>query len=304
MRIVTSGSQFLDIDAYGGCIAYAELLQKQGLAAQAVSSAPLNESVTLEIRGWDASLLTSYEASPDDRFTLIDVSDPEFFDPIVDLEHVERIIDHHPGFETQWAKLGDKSIIEYIGAACTLVYEQWRDAGKLDQMSEASARLLVTGILDNTLDFKAGVTTDRDHAAYDDLIGRANLPYEDWPAEYFSQCQQGIEADLTTALRNDTKTMPPDRYLPRAFGQLVIWSAQDLLAKRRPEIAQALGAISDDWVLNIISIEEGKSYFAADNPATQAKFGELMELDVSSGTAVADRLWLRKEILKRAQERV
>lgn len=38
MRIITSGGKFLDIDGYSGCIAFAELLQKQGIEARRESA--------------------------------------------------------------------------------------------------------------------------------------------------------------------------------------------------------------------------------------------------------------------------
>ena len=42
MKIVTSGSAYLDIDAYAGCIACAELLNVLGEPAKALSSATAN----------------------------------------------------------------------------------------------------------------------------------------------------------------------------------------------------------------------------------------------------------------------
>jgi nanoRNase/pAp phosphatase (c-di-AMP/oligoRNAs hydrolase) len=162
MRLVTSGSAYVDIDAYAGCVAYAELLQTHQEDAQAVSTAPLNESISETVHSWHAPLLTltEYNPSEDDTFTLIDVSDPSYFDKIVDIDRVDEVIDHHPGFEKHWQGLiGDKSDIEFIGAACTLVYERWRAAGQLGRMSVLSARLLICGILDNTLNFGAQPTT-------------------------------------------------------------------------------------------------------------------------------------------------
>src|SRR5882757_9603894 len=125
MRIVTSGSAFLDIDAYAGCVAYAELLNLTGVLAQAASSAPLNESVTQEIRSWTVPFTADYEPGLTDDFALIDISEAAFFDPIVDRVRVREVIDHHTGFEADWAALGDDATIEFIGAACTLVYEKW-----------------------------------------------------------------------------------------------------------------------------------------------------------------------------------
>lgn len=38
MKIVTSGSKYIDIDAYAGIIAYANLLNLNGISAKAVST--------------------------------------------------------------------------------------------------------------------------------------------------------------------------------------------------------------------------------------------------------------------------
>jgi inorganic pyrophosphatase/exopolyphosphatase len=65
----------------------------------------------------------------------------------------------------------------------------------LGEMGQASARLLMCGILDNTLNFGAKITTERDRRAYQELSKIADLP-EDWPAQYFAACQAGIVHDL------------------------------------------------------------------------------------------------------------
>ena len=123
MRVITSGSTYLDIDAYAGCIAYAELLQKLGTEAQAVSTAVLNESIPAVVREWHAPLVTKYNPSDNDTYTLIDVSELKYFDTFVDLARVDEVIDHHPGLESFWQeKIGDKAIIEHVGAACTQVF--------------------------------------------------------------------------------------------------------------------------------------------------------------------------------------
>ncbi len=56
MKVVTSGAAYLDIDAYACCIAYAELLNHQGVEARAVSSAPLNASIPGTVLGWQSAL--------------------------------------------------------------------------------------------------------------------------------------------------------------------------------------------------------------------------------------------------------
>lgn len=299
MRVVTSGSAFLDIDAYAGCIAYAELLQAQGVEAVAASNAPLNESISSTVRTWSSAFRADYQPSDSDTFTLIDVSDPDFFDRLVDLARVDEVIDHHPGFEQYWQeRIADKAHIEFIGAACTLVYERWNASKLLGKMSVTSARLLVCGILDNTLNFGAKVATVRDKEAYQALLAIADLP-DDWTAQYFSECQEAILKDAVSALRNDTKVLSFKSYeQPISFGQLVVWDAKNVLADYANVLKDALVDIKPDWFLNLVSVGERKSYFYTDRKEVQDWLTGLLGVEFDDTIAVADRLWLRKEVLK------
>ena len=299
MRIITAGSSYADIDVYGGIIAYAELLQKQGIEAQAVTTAVLNDSIPPIVRAWEVSLAREYTPRPDDTFTLVDISDPKYFEKFVDIERIDDIIDHHPGLEDFWQeRIGDRAVIEHVGAACTQVFEKWERAGLLDQMSETSARLLMCGILDNTLNFGAVITTDRDHKAYDVLNKRANLP-DDWPAQYFRDCQAVIMQDLARSLKNDTKT-PHFRTFPHpvAVGQLAVWDAADIARQSEGVFKQVISAMESDWFMNVISIGEKKSYFVTDAPKLQAWLSDLLGITFEDNVAAADRMWLRKEMMK------
>lgn len=301
MKIVTSGLSFLDIDAYAGCIAYAELLNLQGEEAISFSSATTNESVTQTIRSWGVSLQTNYTPKPNDTFILIDASGPEFLDKAVDVNKVEEVIDHHIGYEKHWEeKIGPKSNIEFIGAACTQVYERWKKVGLLRQMSETSARLLVTGILDNTLNFRAGVTTTRDYEAYEQLFKIANLP-EDWAVQYFQECEVSIFANIGKALTNDTKMMKFQNLGPGsvAFGQLVIWNAKQVINEHRDIIEKTMYNKSNVWFINIVSINDGQSFFLASNDKVIRWSEQILNVKFYERLAHTDKLWLRKEIVKK-----
>jgi inorganic pyrophosphatase/exopolyphosphatase len=301
MNIITAGSSYLDIDAYAGIIAYAELLQKQGHDAQAVSTAMPNESVTKTVRSWPVSLQTKYISSGDDTFTLIDISTPEYFDTFVDLDRVEKVIDHHPGYEAYWQeKIGNGTNIEPIGAACTQVYEGWQKAGLVAGMSETSARLLMCGILDNTLNFGAKISTKRDEEAYKDLARIANLP-ADWPAQYFGECQEAIDKGPVRAIQKDTKIVRfPSLEKDVHVGQFAVWSATDILGTFQNALQEHFMAKEQPWFINVISIGERKSYFLCNDVEMQKWLSNLLNITFSNSLAIADRLWLRKEIIKAA----
>jgi inorganic pyrophosphatase/manganese-dependent inorganic pyrophosphatase len=299
MIIVTSGSRYIDIDAYACCVAYAELLNLLGRPAVAASTAVWNESITSSIRALDAPFATSYEPQAGDQFVLTDLSDPEHFDTIVDLSQVIEVHDHHPGFEQYWGeKLGEGSNIEFIGAAATLIYELWQKAGKTGEMSAVSAELLAAAILDNTLNFGAGVTTNRDKLAYGFLAKHAKLD-DSWVASYFTECQEAITADLAESLRNDTKFLAfaglPEKL---CLGQMVVWDARQIIADDSQAIAATLGGMQELWMANVVSISEGKSYFVARNDEVKEWAKGLLGIRFDGNVAPADRLWLRKEIMK------
>jgi inorganic pyrophosphatase/exopolyphosphatase len=170
MIIITSGGAYTDIDAYAGCVAYAELLRLQGKNAEAVLEPPLNASVPPYLRNLPVQYSRQYQPDDTDQFVLIDISDESVFAPFVAHDRISEIIDHHPGFERYWA--GQKHIkaqIEVVGAACTQVFERWQDGGVLGKLPAATAQLLMGGILDNTLGLKAHITTARDVHAYEQL---------------------------------------------------------------------------------------------------------------------------------------
>lgn len=301
MKIITAGAAYLDIDAYAGITAYAELLRKQGISARAVSTAPLNESITNSIRAWPVSLHREHTSQPDDTFTLIDISNPEHFDTFVDNDRIDAVIDHHPGYEAYWKlRIGDGADIEPVGSVCTQIYERWRAASRLSEISETSARLLVCGILDNTLNFGAKITTPRDKVAFDDLLQIANLPI-DWPARYFDECQGSIMQNPVEAIQNDTKTL---QFLGRSekisVGQCAVWDATDIIHSYNIELQNNFDAKDQPWFVNIISISEGKSYFLASDPDVQEWLSRLLGCEFIGSLAIASRLWLRKEILQAA----
>lgn len=301
MKIITSGITFLDIDAYGGIVAYTELLNRQGDEAIAYSSAKMNESITETIQSWGIKIVQGITPGEEDTFIVVDVSEPEFLDKAVALDRVDEVIDHHVGYERFWKeKIGDKANIEFIGAACTQVFEAWQRAGLADDISEISARLLATGILDNTSNFKAEVTTERDINAYEKLLKMAALP-DNWAEIYFKECEDNILTDVSSSLLNDTKTVHTNS-LPiskLAFGQIVIWSADSVVTDHRNAVEKVMSQQASDWFVNIVSIREGQNYLLASNGVAQKWAEMLVDVQFEEGIAKTNRLWLRKEIIKK-----
>ena len=298
--IVTAGSNYLDIDAYACMVAMAELLQLQGVQAAAYSTAVHNYSIcpSLVEDGQILRELPSGDWAENARYIIVDVSDPEYLKASVPLEKVTAVYDHHVGFEEYWtSRIGDNAKIEFIGAAATLIYREWKAAGLEHRMSRSAAQLLIAAILDNTLNLTSANTTAEDKVAFQALCCHAGVDGQ-WCADYFSEVQAEVEADLRNALRNDTKNVRNNPVLPPNVAQICVWDADSIL-QRLPEIREWFRDSHDSWMINVIDLQHRCSILVCDDAYYQEKIGSLFGVVFENGAAKTPVSYLRKEIIKK-----
>lgn len=297
--VVTAGPTYLDIDAYACSVALAELLNLKGENAYAFSKAPCNYSVceSLIVDGQIYNALPSGATPENTKYIIVDISDPEFLKTSVPLDRVYKVYDHHTGFEEYWEnRIGEGAKIEFIGAAATLIYLEWKKAGYLEQLSRTTALLLLAAILDNTLNLTSSNTTDEDIMAYNDLRERAGVN-EEWCAAYFTEVQNKVEADLKNAIFGDIKTVFDNKILPRKVAQLCVWDASSILEKL-PLISSWFEETGEEWMINIIDIKQNCSYFVCDNVYYQEKIAKCFNVQFNDGIAKTNTSYLRKQIIK------
>jgi len=297
--VVTAGSNYLDIDAYACCVAMKELLTLKGECAVACSGAVTNYSVcqSLVEAGQILTALPEDIHLEEARYIIVDVSDPDYIKGAAPLGRVSEVYDHHVGFEAYWQeRIGAGTHIEFIGAAATLIYREWKKAGLEGQMTRPTARLLMAAILDNTLDLTSSNTTEEDREAFAALCRQAGED-DTFRAAYFSEVQKNVEADLQNALKNDIKRVGEHPALPAYVAQLCVWDAEGMLEKL-PAIRGWLDGLAGGWMLNLIDINRRCSYFVCDGRECQARLGEIFGVRFEGGVAKSDKPYLRKQILK------
>ena len=299
MIVVTSGSKYIDIDAYASCIAYANLLNLKGKEAKAVSSAKTNESIPSSLLNLNIGL-DYYEPSKEDEFVIIDVSNKAYFDKIVNEDKIIEVIDHHVGYEEYWKnKLQDKSKIEFLGSVATLIVELYEKEGLMHKITKELAMLLISAILDNTLNLKAKVTSKRDITVYEKL--ERIIQDKKYPEKYFLECQSKINKDLKLAIENDTKVEYVSQILPPIFSQLTIWD-KEVVLREKDLLYTVLNNMGAKWMLNLICLKDGKSYLIAQDLEVQKNLEKLFHKTFKVDMMELDNVWLRKEIMKIAQE--
>ena len=294
--IVTSGKKYIDIDAYASCYLYAKLLRKKGINAKAITNAKLNESIPEKI--FKTDLMEKYEKEKNEKYIILDVSNKEFFDTFVDEENIIQIIDHHPGNDNYWKeKLKQNAIIEEIGAVATKIFEIYEEENMINEITKEDANLLIAAILDNTLNLKAKITNNRDIKAYKKLLKITKD--KKFRQKYFIECQNKIEKNLEQYLIEGTKYEKINEKLPKAFSQLLVWNKDDII-KKEEIILKELKKIDKEWMLNLISLKDGKSYIITDNEKYKEKLEKLFNKKFNNNIMNLKELWLRKEIIKKS----
>ena len=298
--IITAGSTYLDIDAYACMVAMAELCQLQGREAVACSSAAHNYSVcpSFVAEGQILKELPSVEWEQSGQYIIVDVSDPEYLARSVPLDRIVAVYDHHVGFESYWqSRIGENAHIEFIGAAATLIFREWKKAGLQDQMSPSTARLLTAAILDNTLNLTSANTTQEDRSAFRELCQLAQAG-EEWCAAYFTEVQTSVEADLKHALLGDLKTVRDNPVLPPLVAQLCVWNAERIM-ERMDEIRLWFRELSGPWMINMIELRHNCNYFVCDDIRHQSRIADVFGVAFQDGVAKTSTTYLRKELIKK-----
>ncbi len=297
--IVTTGQAFADIDAVACAIAYAELLRLEGKSAEVVLPGTLNNSVSDSVRAWGLEYMTA-PTHPDAEYVLVDVSDPAHIADCAKTGTVTEVYDHHPGFETYWQeKIGSNSHIEPIGAAATLIWEEFKKRGQAEKISDKSAKLLAVAILSNTLNFGAIITDQRDNTAFAELQNIALLS-DEWVALYFTEQETSISENVRQAIVSDTKVLTlSDIPFTLTIGQLELWDGSLFLKNNHEDIQSALESFGHDhWIMSIPSLSEKKNHFYTKNEEVKKLFAQGLSITFDGDFAASPRLWLRKEIIK------
>lgn len=311
--IITAGSKYVDIDVLSCSIAYQQLCGLLGRESTIHLTGPFNSTIIPEMKTWiqdlDAAVFNNAAPEPSSKkgeskkFIIVDVSHPDYLESFVQVDKVIEIYDHHFGYEEFWQnRLGNKAKIEAVGACATLIWETYKTHGYDESISAVSANFLYAAIIANTLNFRAGVTTDRDRLAAQELRSFTTLPH-DWISHYYREINRTILQNLSTSIQSDTKTIDHrGRHL--LLSQIEVWNTDELFKLYSPlGIYQIMieNFPNEDWILNLISIEEGCNYMFGPSHFIGKElsgFMTLTKIEREKPYWKSDRLWMRKEILR------
>jgi inorganic pyrophosphatase/exopolyphosphatase len=299
--IITAGSAYVDIDVLASAVGYRELLIALKKPASVVLTGPYNSTITNTVSSWEKDVeRKAISSSMENEYILVDISNPNYVEKFVNLDQVTKVFDHHHGYEDFWReKLGENSIIEYVGSCATLIWEEYVKMSCENLISKNVANLLCSAIVSNTLNFSAKITSERDICAYKNLLSKSSLS-ENWQESYYTDATKTILENLYDSLRTDTKHIDH----PEAsfyFGQLELWNIpKEEFHSFKKKIENHMDSLykNKDWLVSVIEISQKRNIFFSNNWEKMSTILNKFTKNCSDGICVSEGVWLRKEILK------
>ncbi len=276
-KILVTSYRDPDLDGVACSTAYAELLRAQGRKAIAtVLGSPHLEARHVAER-FGISLPVEVDPRGYEEIVLVDTSVVTEQDAHLPLDRVMEIIDHRALHEAEKFP-NAKAQIELVGSAATLVTERFVEAHVTP--SESSAHLLFGAIASNTVNFKAHVTTERDHKMAAWLRSLYPTP-EDFITTMFLAKSDLVGDKLRETLMGDFSYRPQGE-LSIGIGQLEIVGARELVEGRRDELLEIIEALRQTYpqanriFISAIDVIRGENIFLAPEADIREILGEIL----------------------------
>lgn len=301
--ITVTGYVNPDIDCVACAIGYAELLNMQGKEARAVYAGDIGEETEFVKRylgGLNIELVQ--DGYGDGDIVLVDVSDPEGVDELIDIDKVVEVIDHRKLSYIQSFPNAELHI-DLVGSCATLIAEKFQEAGVLP--SRDTAVLLYSAIVSNTVNFRNNVTTQRDRDMGDWLkeIGGIEGGYIASMFEYKSNINKG---NLDEIMREEFKFYDVQNKRVGVV-QLELSDAVRRVRELESDIRRVLSEIKEenslDYLLfSSIDIIDSFNYFLTIDSDSTELFSNIFNLSNMDKGVRYNGILMRKEIFPKVVE--
>jgi len=292
-----------DLDGVAGVIAYSEFLQKTGINSAIGVMGEIHDEAKYVLDRFNFEYPPVILGSNDfDKVILIDASDLNNLEGNIELEKVIEIIDHRTIHEADKFP-NAKAQIELVGSAATLIAEKFIQNNI--EISKKSAILLLGAIISNTLNFKGGVTTDRDRKVAEYLNKTAGLPDNFWKELFIAKSDlsgeklaKQIEGDFVWYSMGGKKV---------GIAQIEMIGVSRLIKERGDEIIKILNKIKTEMglnyiFLNTIELKKMENFFITNDENTKKLLEKVLDVGFDGDVAKREGLIMRKQILPLLKE--
>lgn len=229
-----------DLDATVSAMAVASFRSLRGDTQNptAVISEPINpetEAVFKKFNLAPPQVITSANIKPDDKIILVDHNETEQRLDGLNQDQIIAVIDHHKINLNLNSPI--KITILPVGSTCTIVYLKFKQYNL--PIEEGLAKLMLSGVLSDTVGLKSGTTTDKDRQAVDGLSKISKIDDIDGLTLEIFKAKSNISA-LTPEqiVKNDYKIF--DFAKKTYIGQLETVEQDEVLSAKKADLLTAM----------------------------------------------------------------
>ncbi|WP_100407941.1 manganese-dependent inorganic pyrophosphatase [Bacillus solitudinis] len=247
-KVLVFGHKNPDTDTICSAIAYAELKKKIGVDAEAVRLGDVSGETqyALDYFNADAPRLVSTVANEVDEVILVDHNERQ--QSADDLEKVQvlEVIDHHriANFETS-DPLYYRA--EPVGCTATILNKLYKEHGV--EISKATAGLMLSAIISDSLLFKSPTCTDQDVAAAKELAEIAGVDADVYGLEMLKAGADLSDKTIAQLITLDAKEFTMGQFKVEV-AQVNTVDTNDVLS-RQNEIEEAISSVIEEKGLDM-----------------------------------------------------
>ena len=303
MRVVVSYIQ-PDLDGTSCMYAYAELLNKMGTKASYYIWGEPKKEVGIVCKMFGIKLAGIDELKENYEYIAVDLNGIDQMHDIVNANNLVEIIDHHSISRHIPEYVNIQRVqIDKLGAAATIVAERFRSNGITP--SREAAILLYYGIVSNSINFKAKITSTRDIEIAKWLKEQYIEISEEKISDIFEQKSKIDDCDLRREMECEIPLTVGKKAI--FIGQLEIANFDEFLTKKNDKLISILKQIKNennpDYIyINCIDILKGVTWILTIDDDSSNMIKDIFGIEINNGIGKADRIIQRKDMTKRLRE--
>lgn len=297
MKYVETSYISPDLDGTSSMYAYSEFLRKTGKNSDYyIEGTPMHEA-EIVCDMFNITLKGAKEISQEDKVVVVDTNDLQLI-PVKKIENIVEFIDHHIKHDNSEKCKNANFQIEMVGAAATLVAERFFKNNV--EISRESAVLLYYGIISNTINLKAKVTTPKDLEMAKWLKKQCKEISDEKVKEIFIKKSQ-IRDSLKDEMEVQVVWNFGDKKI--TIGQLEYANIEEFLKENEERTREILQEVKrenqlDYIVLNCVDILNGYSTILVIDKETEKIISNLLNVKFENQKVKTNELILRKEIYR------
>lgn len=298
-KIIVTSYIAPDLDGVSAMYGYSEYLNKKSQIADYYISGTPKKEVDIVCELFNINLGNLYSnIENNDKIVIVDTNDINSLPKDIILDNVIEILDHHIKNDNIKEFKNAKIHIELIGAVATLVAEKFYNENI--PISKESAILLYYGIISNSINLKAEITSQKD-------IDMANWLKSQYSNDIIDEKVREIftrKSDMTDCLKDE---MEADiRIVTGAksttIAQLELVDIDKFINENIIELKSILNDIKQekklDFIfLNCIDILNGYNMLVSIDNESKELIEDILKIKCENGIGKTEKIVMRKQII-------